>query len=158
MCGGVGFKTRNLSEGELEKFYTPDQIRAVKKAGHAQQFFWNKQAFLPIETKTGVQLKLWGNKDDYLGIPKTAWAKIESIKAGKWDYLHPKPVILAIDAGLEKKLWFDLPEGAKGLMITKDGQDRVYLVTEEASPEYLAKTGHYRQPRGKIVYKKASNK
>jgi len=157
MCGGVGFKTRNLSEGEMEKFYSPDQIRAIKKAGHAQQFFWSEKAFLPIETKHGIELKIWGNKADDLAIPKTAWAKLESIRAGKWEYLNPKPVLLAIDSGMEKKVWFSLPQGATGLMIRKDGQDIVYLVTKEADAEYKAKTGHNRQPVGKIDYNLPQN-
>lgn len=154
MCSGVSFESRNLSEGELEKFYTPAQIRAVKKRGHVEQYFWQDKAFLPIVTRTGTQLKIWGNKTDDLLLPKTAWAKLESIRAGKWEHLNPKPVLLDITAGIENKFYFGLPEGTTGLMVRMEDQDIVYLVTKEADEEYKAKTGHSRQPLGKIVYKK----
>ena len=158
MCSGVSFNSRNLSEGELEKFYTPAQIRAVKKKGTAEQYFWQEHAFLPILTKTGVKLKQWGNKTDDLVLPKTAWAKLESIRAGKWEHLNPKPVLIDITAGIENKFWFALPEGTTGLMVRMDDQDIVYLVTKEADAEYQAKTGHSRQPLGKIVYNKSHSR
>ncbi len=149
MCGGVGYKTRNIPEEELKKYYSPQLIERFKSSGRVESFFWHKDAVLPVRTKRGIQLKLWGNKDERLKLPKTGWAKEESLKGGRWDYLHPEPVDIPVDSGYEKKTWFDLPEGTKGIVVRHGEEERVYMVTKEASEEYRKETGHGREPLGK---------
>lgn len=148
MCGGAGFKIKNIPEKELNKFYSPELIKRFKTTGRIESFFWQKNAVLPVESKNGEQLVLWGNKDENLKLPKTGWAKEESIKRGKWDYLHPEIVDIPIDQGYEKKTWFDLPKGTKGLVVKKGEDNRVYMITKEASEEYQEQTGHNREPLG----------
>jgi len=58
---------------------------------------------LPVQSKDKIQLLSWGNKDDDVKLPKTGWAKEESLCEGKWNYMHPKLVDIPIDAGYEKK-------------------------------------------------------
>lgn len=151
MCGGVGFKIKNIPEEELNKYYSSELLKRFKTTGEVDSFFWHKDAVLPIRTKTGIQLKLWGNKDDDLKLPKTGWAKIESLKAGKWDYLHPETLDIPIERGYEKKVWFDMPKGAKGILVKKGDEERVYMITEEASENYKNKTKHDREPIGKKI-------
>lgn len=119
MCGGVGFKIKNIPEGELKKYYSSELIKRFKTAGRIESFFWYKDAVLPVETKSGIQLRLWGNKEENIRLPKTGWAKEESLKQGKWNYLHPEMVNILIDDGYEKKTWFNMPEGTKGIVVKK---------------------------------------
>jgi hypothetical protein len=149
MCGGVGFKTKNIPEEELKKYYSPELVRRFKTTGRIESFFWNKEAVLPVKSKKSVQLMLWGNKDENIKLPKTGWARAESLKDGKWDYLHPEPVEIPVDSGYEKKTWFDFAGGTKGIVVKKDNSERVYMITEEASKEYKNKTGHDREPLGR---------
>lgn len=150
MCGGVGYKTKNIPEEELKKYYSPELIKRFKTEGKAESFFWHKNAVLPIQSKSGkVQLMLWGNKDKDLKLPPTGWAKEESLKEGKWDYMHPEPVDIPVDSGYEKKTWFDLSEGTKGIVVKRGDEERVYMITREASEEYKKETGHGREPIGK---------
>ena len=42
------------------------------------------------------------------------WARLDSIKAGKWEYCHPKPVLIPVQSFMEKDLdkkshWFAVP-------------------------------------------------
>lgn len=150
MCGGVGFKVKNIPEGELRKYYSPELVKRFKTGGRIESFFWQKNAVLPVNvnTKKGIQLKLWGNKDESVKLPKTGWAREESLAAGKWDYLHPEPVDLPVDSGYEKKTWFDLPQGTKGILVRREGDERVYMITKEAGEEYKKETGHGREPLG----------
>ncbi len=149
MCGGVGFKIKNIPEHELKKYYSPELIDRFKTSGWVESFFWHEKAVLPVETKDGIQLILWGNKDEEIKLPKTGWAKSESLQIGKWDYLHPETVNILADSGYEKKTWFDLPEGTKGIVVKKNQEARVYMITKEASEEYKKATGHDREPLGK---------
>lgn len=152
MCGGVGFKIKNISEEELRKYYSPELIKRFKTTGEVESFFWYKDAVLPVKTKTGIQLKIWGNKDEEIKLPKTGWAKIESLKTGKWDHLDPETLDIPVERGYEKKVWFDMPEGTKGILVKKGDEERVYMITEEADGNYKNKTKHERQPLGKKVF------
>jgi hypothetical protein len=152
MCGGVGFKTKNIPAEELKKFYSPELLRRFKTSGRIESFFWHNDPILPVKNKDGgIKLERWGNKDDAGKLPKTGWAKEESLKIGKWDYLHPEFVDIPVDSGYEKKTWFDLPEGTKGIIVKRAGEERVYMITREASNEYKLETGHGREPLGEKI-------
>ena len=98
---------------------------------------------------------LWGNKDKGIRLPKTGWAREESIKDGKWDYLYPEFVDIPIEDGYEKKTKFKLSSGTKGIVVQKGDDSRVYMITKSASQEYQNETGHDREPLGeKIDYSK----
>ena len=72
------------------------------------------------------------------------------LKDGKWDYLKPDTVDIPIDSGYEKKVWFDMPEGTKGVLVeSKEGDERVYMITSKASDRYEKETKHDREPVGK---------
>ena len=148
MCGGVGFKIKNIPEPELKKYYSPEMIKRFKITERIESFFWNNNPVLPVKSKKGIQLLLWGNKDENVKLPKTGWAKEESLKIGKWNYLNPEPVDIPVDSGYEKKTWFEMPKGTKGIVIKRDGNERVYMITKEASAEYMKETGHDREPPG----------
>jgi len=148
MCGGVGFKIKNIPDKELQKFYSPELIKRFKTTGRIESFFWYKDPILPVKTKKGVQLMLWGNKDENIKLPKTGWAKEESLKEGKWNWLKPEPVDIPVESGYEKKTWFEMPAGTKGVVVKKENNERVYMITKEASDEYKKATGHDREPLG----------
>lgn len=151
MCGGIGYKIKNIPEAELAKFYTPEEIARFKQTGAVEDFFWRRQPVLPIKTDQGIRLKVWGNKDKNLKLPATGWAREESIMDGKWDYLKPEEVLIGAEKGYEKKVWFDLPQGTPGLLVKRNGEERVYMITKPAGKTYQEKTGHDRQPIGKIA-------
>jgi hypothetical protein len=152
MCGGVGFKIKDIKKSELEKYYSQAEVGRIRNEGRAESFFWHKQAVLPVKEKDGVHLLLWGNKNTGIRLPKTGWAKAESLASGRWDYLHPQPVDIAVESGYEKKVWFDLPSGTKGIIVERDGEERVYMVTQPASDSYKRETGHDREPPGKKIH------
>lgn len=152
MCGGVGFKTKNIPEEELKKYYSPELIKRFKTSGRIESFFWDKQPVLPMQSKNGIELKKWGNRDQELKLPKTGWAKEESLKKGKWGYLHPELVNIPVEDGYEKKVWFNLPEGTKGILVKKENEERVYIITKEATEDYKKNTKHDREPLGKKIF------
>lgn len=151
MCGGVGFKIENVPESELKKRYSPDLVKKIKDKGRLEQFYWHKDAVLPVKKGAKTQLIIWGNKDKEVDLPKTGWAKKESLEQGRWDWLKPDAVDLPIDKGYEKKVWFDMPQGSKGIVARdkKGENERVYMITEPASDQYEKETKHDRQPVGR---------
>lgn len=81
-------------------------------------------------------------------LPPTGWARSESLREGKWDYLHPEEVDIPVDQGYEKKTWFDFKNGTKGVVVKRGENERVYIVTREANKDYAQETGHDREPLG----------
>ena len=152
MCGGANFSVKNISQKELEKFYTSAQAQQIKQAGIFESFFWEKQPVLPISMPAGTQLRLWGNKSQGNNLPLTGWARIESLQSGKWDRWQPEPVDLPLERGYEKKAWFKFKRGAKGILVKNEQDERVYIITQNASAEYRQATGHDREPVGDKAY------
>ena len=126
--------------------------------GEIQSFFWGKRPVLPVEEKGNIKLMDWGNRDKTSPFPQTGWARVNSLKKGKWNYLKPEKVKIPVDRGFEKGVWFDFKAGTEGVILQKDQDRRVYMMTENASSEYLAKTKHPRMPLGeKGNYKTIKN-
>lgn len=118
-------------------------------------FFPNPEARLPVRTKDGgVTWLPWGerNKGGKITFPNGGWARLESIAQGKWKQWHPKPVQIICDRFMEKdeekqSHWFDMEPHMiiQGLIAERDGDHRVYVVTEPPPPQYA--WIHDRYPR-----------
>jgi len=147
MCGGIVFKINQISKKELARYYSQQEIKQIKKTGQAQSFFWSKKPVLPVKKDQKVELYDWGNRQKEINLPKTGWAKQESINDGKWAYLKPEFVNIPVERGFEKGVWFE-PESKEfqGLVVEKDDQKKVYMVTKPATPQYLKLTKHNREP------------
>ncbi len=133
MCGGIIYQYRH---GERRDYY-PDP-----------------EAKLPVVMKSGeVWLYPWGRREDENGrLPMTGWARLESIKGGKWRRYRPKPVKIPLRAFMEKDCdgtahWFDMSVGTwvQGLLAGWDNERRVYVVT--IRPTGALGTIHSRWPR-----------
>ena len=80
MCGGIEYQDHKL-------------------------YFPQPDARLPIRLRHGgVTWKAWGRrKEETIGIfPNGGWARLDSIKNGKWKPWHPRPVLIPVDSFMEK--------------------------------------------------------
>ena len=101
-------------------------------------FFPNPYARLPIMKKGGgITLLPWGRRKDEPGhLPRGGWARLDTIKAGRWDAWQPRPVKLQVQRFMEKDIqgeshWFELTRGQwiQGLIARLQQEERVYVVT-----------------------------
>ena len=153
MCAGISFPLDAIDPRELDQFFLPEEFAKQRKGDSVQTFFWQAKPFLPAEDESGViHLYHWGNRERTLHLPKTGWAKLESVQDGLWDYLSPKKVWIPSLMGYEKKKWFKTPEGVMGIRVRYHNIVRVYLLTIKATQAFARYTGHDRQPVGKVVY------
>lgn len=146
MCGGIGFSFSATKEDDLKRFFKPEEIDSFKKSGEVQSFFWQEKPVLPVKTETGVKLYGWGNRDKNIDLPKTGWARSESLASKKWERLNPETVIIPARRGYEKKIWFNLTGGVLGILVKRPDREVVYMVTEEADDAYKELTKHDRMP------------
>lgn len=147
MCGGIGFKLTQIPESELETYYSKSQLDSFQSAGSAVSYFWDKIPVLPVMTENETHLVEWGNRDADIPLPKTGWAKVESVENGKWRYYNPQFITIPAIRGFEKGVWFDITgKGIRGLLIEKGDVQRAYMLTQKADSAYLKLTHHARQP------------
>ena len=85
-------------------------------------------------------------------LPKTGWARLESIQDGRWDWLKPQKIWIPSLMGVDKKKWFNTPQGLTGIKVRYHNLTRVYIVTTKADRSYMDLIGHDRMPVGKIIY------
>lgn len=147
MCGGIGFKLTQISESELETYYSQSQLDSFRSAGSAVSYFWDTKPVLPVSTENETHLVKWGNRDAHIPLPKTGWAKIESVTDGKWRYYNPQFITIPAIRGFEKGVWFDIAgNGIRGIVVKKGDVKRAYMLTQKADNAYLKLTHHTRQP------------
>ena len=146
MCGGVRFKYDDRLEPALAEVYSPEQLKLARETGAVQSVYWQARPVLPALLDADLRLFDWGNRDESLKLPKTGWVRIESLDAGKWNYLRPQEVVIPAFEGVEKKVWFGIDHGIRGFLVRRDGAERVYMLTLPPTPEYRALTGHDRMP------------
>ncbi len=146
MCGGVRFTYDPAMVPALSEVYTGAQLAQARETGVVTSVFWQPRPILPALIDGEVRIFDWGNRDDALKLPKTGWLRVESLEAGKWNYLRPKPVVIPALAGVEKKIWFGIEHGIQGFLVQRDGAERIYMLTLPPTPAYQALTGHDRMP------------
>jgi hypothetical protein len=155
MCGGVIFPYKKEYREMLEQFYSPEEVARFEATGEVRSLYWQPgEPVLPVlasedEEESAAappRLMRWGNRDKEAQFPKTGWARMESIEEGKWRYFKPKPALIPVSYGVEKGKWFSIQTGIAGLVVQKDGEERVYMLTKEANPEFFDHTHHERMP------------
>lgn len=146
MCGGVRFKYDPSLEPALAEIYSKEQLDRARETGVVESVFWQHRPILPAVLNGELRIFDWGNREDALKLPKTGWLRVESLEAGKWNYLKPQPVVIPALQGVEKKVWFGVEHGIQGFLVRRGDQQRVYMLTLAPTEEYRLLTGHDRMP------------
>lgn len=128
MCGGVEYLTIDPATGQsvARKTYFPiPGARIPVLDGSA-----------PIPEVRSMQ---WGRRkgeDDGFDVPITGWARLLSLKEGKWNHYQPRRVKIPIRRWMEKDSarvshWFELEEeeALLGIRIDRPEKSFVYVVT-----------------------------
>jgi len=151
VCGGIAFSFEDVIEAELAQFLLPAELEAFRRAGRIESLFWGRRPILPLIPREGddrrIHLYDWGNRDKAIDLPRTGWARWESVLAGRWKHLHPRDALIPARQGVEKGVWFDIAAGIEGMLVEKDGITRAYMITMPADDAYRALTGHDRMPK-----------
>jgi 8-oxo-dGTP pyrophosphatase MutT (NUDIX family) len=147
MCGGIIFNLDKINRQDLEEYYTGTEVDEFLKKGQATSLYWQANPVLPVVDGGKTYLRPWGNRDRDSHLPQTGWAKLESLNEGKWNNYQPRYIWIPAIKGYEKGLWFDSPKnGYTGVIVGKDKNEHAYMVTAQASQEYLNLTKHNREP------------
>jgi hypothetical protein len=150
MCKGISILKTRIRQELFEKYHLADRVHRRGDSGEEELHFMfpDPTVYLPVEQDGQLVLMEWGNRGNKESkLPRTGWCRQESLEAGKWRWLHPEPVVIPADYGLEKGVWFLIDEGIRGVVVL-DEQERphVYMLTTAASVYYQNMTRHERMP------------
>ena len=163
MCRGISILKSRIRQELFEQYELSRLIHRRHESAEEELWFdyadrGVKQVILPVIHDGRLVIHEWGNRNsggitrDSGGgkiskLPRTGWCKQESLDAGKWKWLHPEPVEIPANFGLEKGIWFQIIEGARGIVVhDESGVPRVYMLTQPASHYYQVMTRHDRMP------------
>jgi putative SOS response-associated peptidase YedK len=135
MCGGMTYTSIDPITGEVK-------TRTV--------YFPIPQAKIPVLPVDGdssepqePQFCQWGKRrgeDDAFDVPVTGWARLLSLKEGKWNRYNPSRVVIPALRWMEKDPqrqthWFELQPGRAilGVRLEVQGKAFVYVVTRPAA-------------------------
>lgn len=153
MCAGLAVERRAIPNELIKRYHLEDRI--VQRTEGAEEeiqfhFYRSPEALIPVIYNNELTIMKWGNrkkKGNQTKLPETGWAKVESIKMGKWQYLHPEEVVIPASYGFEKGRWFHIQEGVKGILVKDQFEiPHVFMLTKAASHYYEVMTGHDREP------------
>ena len=100
--------------------------------------FTELTAALPVKTRQGgVVFVSWGRRQSQAGkLPLGGWARLDAIRAGRWDHRFPVPVKLPVTGFEEHDIegaghHYELSKGqwVQGLVVRDRHEQRVYVVT-----------------------------
>jgi putative SOS response-associated peptidase YedK len=122
-------------------------IKYLVKAGkNWAVYFPSPKAALPVLKRDGeIEWVSWGKrKEETISyFPNGGWARLDSIQAGKWQRYQPTPVLLPVNAFMEKdgekaSHWFEMKpdEVIQGLLAVHNDVAKVYVVTTDTPPEF----------------------
>lgn len=146
MCGGIRFTYDERLQPALSEVFTSEQLARAQATGVVETVFWQARPVLPALVDGELQLFDWGNRDKSIKLPQTGWVRVESLDAGKWNYLKPREIVIPAFQGVEKKIWFGIDHGIRGYLVKRGDLERVYMLTLPPTPEYQTLTGHDRMP------------
>ena len=148
MCKGISTLKARLRQELFEQYELASRI-TMRGEQHELHFMYTDPIVqLPVMHDGQVVIYEWGNRGNKESkLPRTGWCKIESLEAGKWRYLHPEPVEIPADFGLEKGVWFPITQGMRGVVVEDElRRPHVYMLTQPASHYYATMTKHERMP------------
>ena len=148
MCFGIALPIDALPEELVQRHQQRLAVREPDASRELRFTFRDPQAELPAWHDNRLDILLWGNRDDRTSrLPRTGWCRQESLEAGRWARLRPEPVEIPAALGLEKGVWFLIPEGIRGILVRDErARPHVYMLTQPASHYYQIMTRHDRMP------------
>ena len=108
--------------------------------------FMKSGALLPVHYNGENTLVMWGNKGE-LKVPRTGYCRVESLDAGKWQWLSPKRATVVASSALVNGVWFQVRQGIESVLVRDaSGVTHCYILTQPSTHYFKVMTGSLRMP------------
>jgi hypothetical protein len=142
MLSGVSLA---LSEVPLEIIAQNNLAKRIRERGGEREvefLFRDAPRLLPVWCEGRLHVVTWGNRRGESRIlPYTCWTHLATVESSGWAAFQTKAVIIPASLGLDKKVWFRIHQGVRGLLAKDErGVPRVYVVCEPSTRYYQVMT------------------
>ncbi len=148
MCVGVALA---WSELPTELVGRADLKRRIHERGGEREvrfLYRDRRPRLPIWRDGQLLMVRWGNvrcQSRYL--PRTGWTWLETVEHGGWRGVEVEAVEIPATLGLEGGVWYQVPQGIRGLLVPDErGIAVVYMLCQPSSHYYRVMTRSDRMP------------
>lgn len=148
MCTGIALSIDGLPEWIVRRQRRRLVLRTPGDAYELRFLYRNACPEIPAWHGSQLGIFPWGNRGGrQSSLPCSGWCRLETLEEGLWHELCPQPVEIPAVLGLERGVWFLIPEGIRGVLV-RDEQSRphVYMLTQPASHYYQIMTRSPRMP------------
>ena len=95
MCRALAILKNRINLELLQEYNLDSRVRRRGESGEEEIVFdfadRDHEPQLPVIADGRMRLLQWGNRGGKTKLPKTGWCRLESLKAGKWRWLSPRP-------------------------------------------------------------------
>jgi hypothetical protein len=149
MCSGISIARCEIPESLIERYRLSNLIiRRTAQADDEFRFLLAERLpVLPVWHDGQFQVLAWGNRDRHTGLPISGWCRREALESGDWSPLQPREVFIPASFGWDRGVWYQIREGVKGVLVhARDGNPRVFVLTQPATHYYQVMTRNEREP------------
>lgn len=145
---GIAVTRCTLSDVLIEQHRLQDRITRRSVHGEEEVHFYEQQRapLLPVWLDGQLRVLHWGNMNPRLKHPCTRWCDLSELQAGDWTWLRPTLVCIPAALGFDSGIWYVIPEGLQGVVVTIAGQSVVYPLHQPATHYYQVMTRNSRMP------------
>lgn len=149
MCTGITVGRHAVPEKLIKKYNLEERLIQRSEQAEKEILFMQRHRFplLPVFYQGEVHIMPWGNHDREKNVPVAWWGELSTLQSGAWSHFSPEPAEILGSFGLERGVWFQIPQGIKGVVIHDQRQrPYVYMLLQPASHYYEVMTGYQREP------------
>jgi hypothetical protein len=144
MCRGIALAWSEVPTELIGRFGL--ERRAFDRGPHGEpevQFFYtDPDPRIPVWRDGRLVIARWGNgRGKSRLLPRTSWARLDSLEAGEWRRYGAIPVEIPATLGLERFVWYRIREGIRGVLVPDErGMAVAYMLVEPSSHYYRVMT------------------
>ena len=148
MCLAIALPIDELPEEVVQMHERRIYLRQPAGTREIRFYFRDPQPMIPAWVDSQLIILPWGNRTKTSRLPLTGWCRQEDLESGLWQHLQPVQVEIPATLGLEKNVWYLVPEGRLRSILVRDErrQPHVYMITQTASHYYEIMTRSNRMP------------
>ncbi|QDU10184.1 hypothetical protein [Gimesia aquarii] len=149
MCTGITVSRHAVPDEFIKQYNLEERFFQRSERAQKEILFMQRHRLplLPVFYQGAVHVMRWGNRRRDIKVPLAWNCDMATLESGAWTQYAPEPIEILATFGFEKGVWYQVPEGIRGVVIhDQHNEPYVYLLLQPSSHYYQVMTGYDREP------------